>query len=105
MWTIVSKRFVPKGYAAMAVWPFVFFREKRLVTASRLNHERIHLRQQIELLVLPFFIWYAVDFLIKYAKYRNWKQAYRNIIFEKEAYANGDDLSYLKSRKTWGFMR
>jgi hypothetical protein len=26
------------------------------------NHEKIHLRQQLELLVLPFYVWYIIEF-------------------------------------------
>jgi hypothetical protein len=30
--------------------------------------------------------------------------AYRNVVFEREAYENENDLSYLKSRSYWRFM-
>jgi hypothetical protein len=30
--------------------------------------------------------------------------AYRNVVFEREAYENEYDLSYLKSRSYWRFM-
>lgn len=63
-----------------------------------MNHERIHLRQQAELLVLPFFIWYGFEFLFRWAHCKNRQQAYRNISFEREAYTNEKDLDYLKKR-------
>ena len=68
-----------------------------------LNHEKIHIRQQLELLIVPFFIWYGIEFLIRYFQFMNWNLAYRNISFEREAYANEKDLNYLKKRSFWEF--
>ncbi|MDO4782588.1 MAG: hypothetical protein Q4A09_05135 [Capnocytophaga felis] len=102
----VCKWLVPEGYRAITLYPFIFLRNKEdKENAVLINHERIHLRQQLELLVIFFYLWYGIDFLIKYAKYRNWEKAYRNIIFEREAYANESDLQYLKERKRFGFKR
>ncbi|WP_298221100.1 hypothetical protein [Flavobacterium sp.] len=106
MFLIVSKYLIPKGYRGMTLFPFVFVRNHEdrhdLVTV---NHERIHLRQQLELLVLPFFVWYGLDFLVKLIRYRDKNKAYRNVIFEREAYANEKDLDYLKSRSFWKFLK
>ncbi len=77
--------------------------EKDLTTL--LNHERIHIRQQLELLILPFFILYVSEWLILLLKYRNKDIAYRNISFEKEAYDHGNDLSYLISRRPYYWTR
>lgn len=63
-----------------------------------MNHERIHLRQQLELLIVPFFIWYGVEFLIRLLQYKDRYMAYRNISFEREAYENEKDLDYLQRR-------
>lgn len=72
------------------------------------NHERIHWYQQLELLIIPFYIIYILNWLylglIKY-KCRNWDLAYQHIIFEKEAYDNEYDLSYLERRKIWSFLK
>ncbi|WP_081615903.1 hypothetical protein [Capnocytophaga cynodegmi] len=100
----VCKRLIPKGYRAITLYPFIFVRERMdKNNAVLINHERIHLRQQAELLVVFFYLWYLLDFLWKYAKYRNWNRAYRNIIFEREAYNNENDLQYLRKRKHFGF--
>lgn len=102
----VCKWLVPKGYRAITLYPFVFLRDKEdKENAVLINHERIHLRQQRELLIVFFYLWYGIDFLIKYAKYRNWEKAYRNIIFEKEAYGNESNLEYLKNRKSFQFLK
>jgi len=69
-----------------------------------LNHEMIHVKQQRELLYLPFFIWYVVEWLILYCKYRDSTKAYFNIRFEKEAYKHQGDLSYLKRRRHYNYL-
>ena len=64
---------VPKGYRAITLYPFIFVRnDSDKYDKELINHERIHLRQQKELLVILFYIWYLLDFLFKYLRYRNW---------------------------------
>ena len=70
-----------------------------------MNHERIHLKQQLELLLIFFFIWYLTEYLIRLVKYRDSYKAYNKISFEREAYAREKDLQYLKKRKFWGFLK
>lgn len=106
MKVIISKFVVPKGYMGISLYPFVFLRYGHLKADKVfLNHERIHLRQQLELLILPFFIIYSAEFVIRYIRLRNWNAAYRAISFEKEAYDNDKDLDYLKSRRFWRFVK
>ncbi|MFV0565951.1 MAG: hypothetical protein ACK5NB_08980 [Flavobacteriaceae bacterium] len=101
-----SKYMVPKGYTGMALFPFIVLKEKQLKhDAVLVNHERIHLRQQLELLVLPFYAFYIIEFLFRLVYCRNWKTAYRSLSFEREAYANQQDLDYLKHRPFWCFLK
>lgn len=106
MFLIVAKYLIPKGYRGMTVFPFVlmkydFDKENQIF----INHEKIHLRQQLELLILPFFIWYFLEYLLRLVQYKNAGLAYRNISFEREAYANETDLNYLKNRHFLGFFK
>jgi len=103
---LFSKYLVPKGYTGITIFPFVFLKHRDLKNDIILvNHEKIHLRQQIELLILPFYIVYLIEFLLRLVQYRSWYKAYRNISFEREAYRNENDLNYLKSRSFWEFMK
>ena len=103
---IVNRYLVPKGFSGITLYPFIFTNDPKLLKdAQFINHERIHLAQQRELLVIFFYIWYAVDFILKYIKYKDKKRAYQNIIFEREAYENDYNLEYLKKRKTFTFLR
>ncbi|WP_299125199.1 hypothetical protein [uncultured Winogradskyella sp.] len=102
---LISKYIVPKGYIGITIFPFMFLKYKTLKgNAIFINHERIHLRQQIELLIIPFFLVYGLEFLIRLIQYRNWHLAYRNISFEREAYRKEKDLDYLKSRSIFSFL-
>lgn len=103
---IVLKHIVPKRYLGITIFPFIFLKHAFLKEDDVLvNHERIHIKQQIEMLILPFFIWYFFEFLFRFFQYKSWYQAYRNISFEREAYNNENDLNYLKSRSFWRFSK
>mgnify|MGYP001236529873 FL=1 len=103
---IVSKFLVPSGYRALTVFPFVFVRENGAKEdAVLLNHEQIHLAQQKELLLVGFLIWYVLEYLWRLAQYKNHQLAYRNILFEREAYSQEQHLGYLKTRNYGQFLK
>jgi len=103
---LVSKCLVPKGYQGFAFFPFVFLKKKELTgDAVLVYHEKIHLRQQIEMLIIFFYLVYCTEFLIRIWQYKTWKQAYRNISFEREAYANEHNMHYLNQRPFWQFLK
>jgi hypothetical protein len=90
--------------SGLAIFPFLFVKYKK-PSKVLINHERIHFRQQLELLILPFYIWYILEYLIHRLKGKSSYQAYMSISFEREAYANDNDLGYLKRRKIWRFWK
>ena len=103
---VTSKRLLARGYSGIALWPFIVIRHKALKQdAIFVNHERIHLRQQAELLILPFYILYGLEYVFRWAQYKNAYLAYKNISFEREAYYHECSFSYLQSRKIWAFAR
>lgn len=90
----------------ITLFPFILLKKKEFKEDKILiNHERIHLRQQLELLIVFFYIWYAVEYYYWYFKLKNKYTAYKYISFEKEAYSKEDDLNYLKNRKLWNFWK
>jgi hypothetical protein len=102
---IVFKFLTPKGFRGLTFFPFVFLMNKEdVLDKVFVNHEKIHFRQQLELLVLPFYVWYVMEFLIRWIITKDKNVAYRNISFEKEAYTNEKDLNYLESRSFWKFL-
>lgn len=99
---ILVTRLVP--YSAMALYPFILVkREEMKQDTVLINHERIHHRQQLELLIVPFYVLYGINYLYNLISYRNHYKAYRHIIFEREAFAMDKDTGYLKHRKLWAF--
>ncbi|MXN93015.1 hypothetical protein GR160_17450 [Flavobacterium sp. Sd200] len=103
---IASKYLVPKGYSGITLYPFIIVRENHLKKQPVLiNHERIHIRQQAELLVAVFYLWYVTEFLIRFLMYKNKRLAYQNICFEREAYSNDTNPGYLKNRRVWAFIK
>lgn len=80
----------------ITIYPFIFLAVKNIVNE---NHEKIHLCQQKEMLIIPFFVLYIIYFILNLFWYRNFRKAYRNIPFEKEAFDNELNLDYLKTRK------
>ena len=82
---------------AITIWPFIIC--KGTMDKVTLNHEKIHIRQQAELLLIGFYPLYAYYWL----KARLWHrmdsyEAYMAIPFEREAYANEEDENYLENR-------
>ena len=105
MFYIVTKYLFPKSYRGFALFPFVILKYKSdKKNVEFINHEKIHLRQQIELLILPFLIWYVIEFLFRLIQYKNWDLGYRNISFEREAYQNEKKLDYLEKRANFEFI-
>jgi len=103
---LVSKYLIPKGYSGLTIYPFVFLKHRSSKTDDVLiNHERIHLKQQLEMLILPFYVLYVLEFMFRYIQYGSWYAAYINISFEKESYFNEANLSYIEVRKPWSFLK
>ena len=106
MLILQSRYLIPKGFSGLTIFPFVIVSTKvDLSDKVLMNHERIHLKQQLELAILPFFTWYFVEYLLRLIQFRNRRKAYRNISFEREAYANEGKMEYLKTRKFWSFLK
>lgn len=103
---LVFRHFFYRNYVGLSLWPFIILRSPTLRKDRVLiNHERIHLRQQVELLVVFFYVWYLAEWLFRSLWYLDFYRAYQNISFEREAYACEKDLDYLNSRRPYSFLR
>ena len=125
---VIYNKIIPfKGYDAITIFPFIFAQEKPLGSVV-LNHEKIHLCQQLEVLVasllvalvviiafglsfwwlltaIPvYYLFYGVEYGVRYLIYRNHKEAYMNISFEQEAYLSDGDIDYLSSRELFAWV-
>lgn len=93
----------PMGGSFYAICLFGFIFAIKPLNATELNHESIHAAQQRELLYVPFFLWYGVEWLFYYIKYRDPLKAYYHIRFEQEAYRHEADLHYLEKRRHYHY--
>lgn len=84
------------GIRALAFFPFIIISKETILDDELINHERIHLRQQLELLIIPFYIWYLIAI---------WRRGYYGISFEREAHLNDSNLEYLKKRRPYSFIK
>ena len=92
-------------FVGITIWPFIFI-SKGKATETVINHETIHLRQQLECLLIFFYLIYLFDFLRLWFKFGNWTKAYMLICFEQEAYVNQYNYDYLEGdRKPWAWRK
>lgn len=104
---IIPNKIIPiKGFSALSFCGVLFVRDEfkerclgptatiygRMAWDTMLRHEHIHLQQQRELLFIPFFVIYLVEWVARL--FISPKTAYRDISFEREAFANEDDINY-----------
>ena len=118
---IIRNKYIPfPGFKAINLFGVLFVKNNAKIDDVTINHEAIHSKQFIELMILfavvtvfirwwmplfsPlfFYIWYVIEWLIRLFKKGN---AYKNISFEREAYANEGDASYLNGRYWFNFLR
>lgn len=88
----------------ITIFPFIFIRKDR-VNEITITHEKTHIAQQKELLVIFFYLLYCLEYLIKFIYYSNLEKAYYSISFEREAYLHESNSSYLVDRKWYAFLK
>lgn len=107
---IIQNRFsswmLGSRYAAMCLSPFLLVARGFDISenAATLNHERIHARQQLEMLWFFFFAWYLSEYLIRIVLYRSHMKAYLHLAHEREAYAHAGDPDYLHRRRPYAWV-
>lgn len=99
---IIYSNIIPfPGFKAVNLFGFVFVRKGLEMSEKDLNHEAIHTAQMKEMLYVFFYLWYFIEWVIRLFQKGN---AYRNISFEKEAYANDEDFAYLNDREPYSWF-
>lgn len=106
MIVVINKFILAKGFKGISLWPFIILKSEVFKDDPvLLNHEKIHLKQQAELLVIFFYLWYGIEYLIRIFQYKKRHLAYRNISFEREAYKNEANMNYINSRRFLDFLK
>lgn len=96
-----------RGIAAVVVWPFVIFNRERIedVPDHVVRHEAIHLMQAAEMMVVPFYVAYLLHYAYLLLVHRDSDTAYRRTCFEREAYENQHDTTYVGNRRPWSWVK
>jgi hypothetical protein len=83
---------------AITLCPFgIYLRDVECGDKYTILHESIHWKQQTEMLIIFFYLWYLIEWTVKGFKYYN-------ISFEREAFRN-DTWLYLSSRKHFAWFK
>ena len=100
---VIYNNIIPfKGFKCINLFGVLFVRKGCFMSEEDLNHERIHTAQMKEMLYVGFYVWYFIEWLIRLFVKGN---AYRNLWFEKEAYSNEDNLTYLATRPRFAWWK
>jgi hypothetical protein len=103
--TVIENNLLPpKGYSAINLG-VIFVRDINVITDNVMRHEAIHTLQARELLYIPYYIMYLLEYVVKLCLCFKHKKAYYSISFEQEAYNNARNLNYRKERRWFAFMK
>lgn len=125
---VIKNKLIPFGtYTSINLFGIVFTKED--MTEKSINHERIHSVQLFEialvsaiiiglivyltnasywwlLMSLPiYYVWYCFEYMWVSIMHNKQVCAYEDISFEEEAYANDDDLNYIRTRKPFAWFK
>lgn len=81
------------GINAIVLYPFVFYAQRKLNPIIQ-KHEEIHLQQIKYYGVGKFYTRYLLEYVANRKRGLSHYRAYREISFEKEAYAHQTDKNY-----------
>ena len=103
---IIYNNLIPfKGFISITLFPFIFARKEYEPLGMRtIIHENIHLKQQKEMLIVFFYLWYGIEWIVRLIRHKSFQKACRNISFEREAYNNEYDDEYLDVRKPYEWI-
>ena len=100
---VIYNKIIPfKQFKCINLFGLLFVRKGCFMSEKDFNHEAIHTAQMKEMLYVFFYIWYFVEWIIRLFGKGN---AYRNLGFEKEAYSNDDNLTYLDTRPRFAWWK
>lgn len=104
---IVRNKYFPiQGYKAINLFGILFVKQNARLSDIDINHEAIHSEQRREVLWIFYGLWYVIEYLIRLICYRSFDKAYKNLLFEQEAYEHQDDLNYIDyRRKPYAWIR
>ena len=102
---------IMKGFIGTTIAPFILYKKSYIDLLSEdeqaefWNHEKIHLKQQYELLILGFYILYFYYYLKNRKNGMSKSAAYTNNPFELEANDHEANPNYISNRKHYAWKQ
>ena len=101
---VIYNNLIPfKGFKCINLFGCLFVRKGCRMSEKDFNHEAIHTEQMKELLYIGFYIWYFIEWLLELFTYGS--KSYHTNTFERKAFDNDDNLSYLSERKRFAWWK
>lgn len=100
---VILSKIAPIEIGAITLGPLVFSRGEMSDVTK--NHEAIHWQQYIETGIIGFIILYFGWWLFNLIRYKDGEKAYYMIPFEKEAYDNHENMTYLETRTRYNWVK
>lgn len=102
---IIKNTWFPFGrYTTLNLFGILFTKQDTL-SERTIVHESIHTKQQLEMLFVLFYLWYAIEYCLIRLLHKTQNCAYHDVSFEEEAYANDDNKAYLSTRKHYAWLK
>lgn len=108
---IVRIGITQRGFKAINLFGVLFARKGARLSDVDMNHEEIHTAQMKELLYVPFYVCYGIEWMVRFVLYtiKSRKMmghtAYKNASFEREAYGNQNNIIYLEGRERYAWTK
>jgi hypothetical protein len=100
---IYTRKRIFNYYTGLSFFVFIWISRLNPDEVKLVRHEKIHFLQQLELLFIFHWLFYAFFYLLSRARGHNHWVAYRYNPFELEAYTNEHDVNYLKTRRVFAW--
>lgn len=102
---IYTRKRIFNYYTGLSFFIFIWISRQTKDEARLVRHEKIHFLQQIEMLFIFHWLFYAYFYIIARLRGHGHYAAYRHNPFELEAYDYEHDANYLKARKFFAWTK
>ena len=102
---IFTEKRIFKHYTGVSFFIFIWVSRLEKNSERLIRHEKIHFRQQLELLFIFHWLLYGLFYVISRIKGQGHYISYRYNPFELEAYEHDADVNYLRHRQPFAWTK
>lgn len=102
---IYTRKRIFNYYTGLSFFIFIWISKLSTDEVKLVRHEKIHFLQQVEMLFIFHWFFYAIFYLVARSKGHGHWVAYRYNPFEIEAYDNEHNTEYLRTRSPFAWRR